>query len=135
MKISNSDILKLEKLAKKNKKNLTHITDKSKLSTEDKFKLGLCKHFVQFAVTKRFKAAEVANLISIPATRMSEITNYKIDKFTVDKLLNHLSSLAEHDLQIKEYLNCLILAVEMPVPKVSASRKLVRDIKEASVQP
>lgn len=135
MKISNSEILKLEKLAKKNKKNLTHITDKSKLSTEDKFKLGLCKHFVQFAVTKRLKAAEVANLISIPATRMSEITNYKIDKFTVDKLLNHLSSLAEHDLQIKEYLSCLILAVEMPVPKVSASRKLVRDIKEASVQP
>lgn len=133
MKMTNKDVLNLEKFAKKNKKSLTHITDKSKLTTEDKFKLGLCKHFVQFAISKNLKAADMADIIKIPASRMSEITNYKIDKFTVDKLLNHLSSLAEHDNQINEYLTFLNQAVDMPLPKIATSRRLSKELREASL--
>ena len=54
MDLSNEEILKLVKEAKKNKAKLTHITNKDDLSTDDKFKIGLCKHFVQFANDKRY---------------------------------------------------------------------------------
>lgn len=52
-KHTNEQILKLEKNALKNKKSLTHITDKSNLSAQDVVKLGLCKHFVQFSISKK----------------------------------------------------------------------------------
>jgi len=55
MSYSNEEIIKRVVKAKKNKRRLTHVTDKSSLSTEDKMKLSLCKHFVQFANSKRLR--------------------------------------------------------------------------------
>ena len=49
MKYTNSDLIKRIEKATKDKKKLTHVTGKSQLSTEDKIKLSLCKHFVQYA--------------------------------------------------------------------------------------
>ena len=132
MNYSNDEILKRVTKAKKLQKQLTHITDKSELSTEDKIKLSLCKHFVQFANSKRLKMKRVAEMTEIPVQRLSEITNYKIQKFTVDQLLKNLSKLAEHDAQLKEYLIFFEQAAELPVLKVTATKKLTRDLKEAS---
>lgn len=131
MKYTNTQLLKIEEKAKKNRKKLTHITDKSKLTTEDKVKLGLCKHFIQFAVTKQLKVKDVAKMIDIKIPRLSEILNYKIDKFSVDFLLQHLSSLAEHDVQIKEYLNFFGQAAELPALSVAKTKKLMKDMREA----
>ena len=134
MKYSNADLIKRAEKAKRLKKQLTHITDKSKLSTEDKMKLSLCKHFVQFANSKRLKLKEVAELIDVPIPRLSEITNYKINKFTVDQLIKNLTLLAEHDAQIREYLVFLEQATELPTLTVTETKRLTRDLREAAVQ-
>ena len=133
MKLSNKTMIKIVEQAKKRKAKLTHITDKSSLSTQDIVKLGLCRHFVQFAVAKKIKLKQVAKLIGIPITRVSEITNYKIQKFTVDQLLKNLSALAVHDAQIREFLVFFGHAAEVPALAVTRTRKLSRDLKEASL--
>lgn len=129
MKYSNKDLLKIETNAKKDIKNLTHITNKTTLSTEDTVKLGLCKHFVRFAVSKKLKIKNMAKMLSLPSSRLSEIVNYKIDKFSADFLLRHLSSLAEFDSQIKEYLNFFGKAAEMQTLPVSTMKKLTKNIE------
>lgn len=134
MKYSNKEIIKRVDEAKRSKKQLTHLTDKSKLSTEDKMKLGLCKHFVQFVNNKRLKLKDVADMIDIPIQRLSEITNYKINKYTVDQLLRNLSLLAEHDAQTREYLIFLEQAAELPILKVTDTKRLTKDIREAAIQ-
>jgi predicted XRE-type DNA-binding protein len=133
-KLTNNQIIKIEESAKRNKKQLTHITDKSKLSPQDIVKLGLCKHFVQFLISKRMKSKDVAKLIDAPPSRMSEIVNYKISKFTVDQLLKFLSELADHDAQIKEFLNFFGKAAELPLLSVSTTKRLTRDLREAAMQ-
>ncbi len=134
MKYTNNEVLKRVEKAKKSKKQLTHITDKSRLSTEEKMKMSLCKHFVQFANNKRLRLKNVADLMDIPIQRLSEITNYKINKFTVDQLIKNLSLLAKHDAEIREYLIFLEQATEMPALKVTATKRLTKDIREATVQ-
>ena len=134
MKRSNSKILKMTDGAKKNRKRLTHITDKSKLSTHDIVKLALCRHFVQFSVSKRMSLTQISKMIGVPLTRLSEMTNYKIQKFTVDQLLKNLSLLAEHDDLIKEYLIFVGIAAELPTLPIARTRKLSKDIIEASTQ-
>lgn len=135
MKQSNKAMVRIVEKAKKDRKKLTHITDKSKLSTQDIVKLGLCRHFVQFAVSGRHKLSDISKMTGIPVTRLSEITNYKIAKFTVDQLLKNLSLLAEHDAQIKEYLVFFGKAAEMPVLSVNRTRQLSRNLAEASAHP
>ncbi len=132
MKHSNKEIIDIVEKAKKDRNRLTHITDKSKLSTQDIVKLGLCRHFVRFVVSRRYKLTDVSKMTRIPVTRLSEITNYKISKFTVDQLLKNLSVLAEHDPQIREYLVFFEKAAEMPALSVSKTKKLSKNIAEAS---
>jgi predicted XRE-type DNA-binding protein len=134
MKYSNEQLLKIEEKAKKNRKKFTHITNKQDLSTEDKVKLGLCRHFVQFAISNKLKMKSVAQMIDLPVTRLSEIVNYKINKFSVDFLLKYLSSLAKQDAQIREYLNFFGLAAELPVLSVTRTKKLTKDLKEAAMK-
>jgi predicted XRE-type DNA-binding protein len=133
MTYTNNEIIKRIEKAKRDRKFLTHITNKSKLSTEDKMKMGLCKHFVRFLVVKHLKLKELAELIDIPVPRLSEITNYKINKFTVDQLLKNLSALAGHDPHVREYLVFLNQAVELPILSIAKTKKLTRDLKVASL--
>lgn len=130
MKYTNSEIVKRIEKAQKNQKYLTHITDKLHLSTEDKMKLSLCKHFIQFANNNRLKLKEIAKMTEIPITRLSEITNYKISKFTVDQLIKNLSILAKNDPPLREYLVFLEQAVEMPTLKVMETKKLTKNLKK-----
>ncbi len=132
MKYTNADMLKRIEKAEKNKKSLTHITDKTALSYEDKIKLSLCKHFVQFANSKKMRMKEISDLMGIPKTRLSEITNYKIQKFTIDQLIKNLSILAEHDRPLKAFLNFLEQAAEYSALKVAETNKLTASLKRAS---
>lgn len=133
MRNSNREIIKLIEKTKKQKKDLTHITDKSRLSTEDKVKVSLCKHLVRYAVTRRMKLKELGKLLRLPSPRVSEIANYKIDKFTVDWLLNTLSVLAKHDAQIRAFLELFEQAAEVPALAVAKTKRLTKDLREASV--
>jgi len=132
MKYSNEEMLERVAKTKKIQRQLTHITDKSSLSTEDKMKLSLCKHFVQFANTKRLRLKQIADMTKISIQRLSEITNYKISKFTVDQLIKNLSILAEHDAQLREYLVFLEQAAELPALKVTETKRLTKGLRDAS---
>lgn len=130
MSYTNDELLKRIEKASKNKSKLTQITDKASLSTEDKMKLSLCKHFVQYANEKRMKTKDLSILTKIPTSRISEITNYKIKKYSVDQLLKYLNILAEHAPRIREYLRFIEQAVELPSLKVTETRKLTRGLRE-----
>ncbi|MBY0515403.1 MAG: hypothetical protein K2P81_00740 [Bacteriovoracaceae bacterium] len=129
---TNAELIKRVAKAKKESSKLTHITAKKDLSTEDKFKIGLCRHFIQFAIAKKMKLKDLAEMTEIPVTRLSEITNYKIKKFTVDQLLKNLSILAEHDAAVKAYLSFLVEAIELPLLKISETKKLKKKIQDVS---
>ena len=133
MKYSNEEILKITEKAKRNKKNLAHITNKSALSTEDNMKLGFCRLFVQFINAEKVKSKDLAKMIGVSVQRMSEITNYKINKFTVDKLLKNIAILAKHDMHAREYLGLLNRVAESTNLSVSATKRLSKEVKEASV--
>jgi predicted XRE-type DNA-binding protein len=132
MKYSNTDLIKRTEKASKDKKKLSHITDKSQLSTQDRIKLSLCKHFVQYAVENRLRLKSFSEVCKIPTTRLSEIMNYKISKFTVDQLLKNLSALADKDQKIREYLNLFEQVAELPTMKVADTKRISREVRIAS---
>jgi hypothetical protein len=56
--------------------------------------MSLCKQLVRYAVARRLKIKQMGGLLKMPASRVLEIANYKIDRFTFDWLLHTLSILA-----------------------------------------
>lgn len=132
MNYTNDQIAKRIQKAKIDKANLTHISGKESLTTEDKFKIGLCRHFVQYLNDERIRVTDLSLQTKIPKTRLSEITNYKIQKYTVDQLFKYLRLLAEISPRVNEYLNFLEQAVEIPAMKVSETKRLTKGLKEIS---
>lgn len=132
--ISNEEVLDIIKEAKSKAKRrqLTTISDKSQLSTEDKFKISLCKFFIQYLNEHKMKPRELYELTGIEQSRISEILHYKITKFTIDKLLSWLNILAEHSPKIREHLHFLEEAMNMPIQSVKKTKKLTSDIKKVA---
>jgi predicted XRE-type DNA-binding protein len=126
------DILKEAKLKAK-KRQLTTISDKSQLTTEDRFKISLCKFFVQYLNEHKMKPIDLHKQTGIEQSRISEILHYKITKFTIDKLLVWLNVLAEYSPKIKEHLHFLEEAMSMPIMTVKKTKQLTRDIKKISM--
>ena len=133
MNMTNNDVLELVKKAKKESSKLAHITDKRSLTAQDKFKISLCKLFVQFMNEKKLRAKEMSELTSIPTSRLSEITRYKIKLVTVDKILSYLEILAEHSPKIREHLVMLEQAMELPVMNVKATKLMTKTLKHISI--
>ena len=52
-------------------------------------------------------------------TRLSEITNYKIQNFKVSQLLKYLSVLAQHDSHVRNHVEFLEQAFALPMLKTS----------------
>jgi predicted XRE-type DNA-binding protein len=129
--ISNHEVLELVKEAKKNFKNLTHITDKKKLSYEDKMKIALCKHFVQHMNDKRITLTNLSKDLKMPKSRVSEIVNYKISKFSVGKLMENLLMLATVSPKTRAYLELLEEAFAFPYVSVTQTKKATRKIRES----
>ena len=119
-------IKEAEKLAIKGK--LPKITDKSKLSTEDFFKISLCKLFVQYMNQNKMKPTDLYNLTGIEKTRISEIINYKVSKFKIDQLIKNLGLLAKFSPEIKEHLLYLECMISKPLMKASETKKLTNSI-------
>lgn len=126
------DILK-EAKQKAKKRQLATISDKSQLTTEDRFKISLCKFFVQYLNEHKMKPIDLHKQTGIEQSRISEILHYKITKFTIDKLLVWLNVLASYSPKIKEHLHFLEQAMSMPIMTVKKTKQLTRDIKKISM--
>ncbi len=59
----------------------------------DRLKYDLCKRIVVYIRVNRVIQVELAGKLGIDPARVSEITNYKIEKFTIDTLLMYNRSL------------------------------------------
>ena len=131
-KQTNTEVLKLiEDVQKKSKaKKLVKITDKSTLSTEDKFKISLCALFSQFLIENELRASDLKRMTGIEKTRLSEILNYKIKKFTIDKLLGFLEILSQHSEKVRCHLLFLETAMSIPAQSTSESKKLIQGLKK-----
>lgn len=130
--LSNDDILDLIDEAKSQKKKLAHITNKSKLSTQDKFKISLCRLFVEYMNEKRLTLKEFSEKTGIPNTRLSELTRYKIDLFNIDRILKYLDVLAKLSPKIREHLSMVEAVLDHPVMPVKEAKKLTKTISTYS---
>ncbi len=129
MNYTNEELLKRIEKAKKNKAKLTHITDKTELTIDDRFKISLCRHFVQFINEKKMKSVGLSKLLEIPPSRVSEIVNYKIKTHSIEHLLGYLQQLSSHSPRIREYLNLIGVAVEAPSMSASRTKEISKNIK------
>lgn len=66
----------------------------------DRLKYDLCKRIISHVRINRITQVELARKLGIDPARVSEITNYKIDKFTIDTLLTYNRSL-DPDFEVK----------------------------------
>lgn len=62
-------------------------------SKSDKLKYELCRQFVKYLLKTEMTQKELAEEIGIEPARMNEIVKYKIDLFTVDRLLGYTERL------------------------------------------
>jgi len=129
MNYTNEEILNRIESAKKNKVKLTHITDKSELTIDDRLKISLCRHFVQYINEKKIKSVDLSKLLNIPPSRVSEIVNYKINAHSIEHLLGYLQLLSKHSPKIREYLNLVGVAVEAPSMSASRTKEISKSIK------
>lgn len=132
MKKTNSQLLKIEESARKNAKKLVHITSKKNFTAEDRMKYGLCRHIVQYMIDENLKVRKLAELMDIPETRVSEITRYKFQKFTLDKLLSYHEILSKKDAKFAEYLQMVTAVLEMPMRSVKVSRSIRKTIESSA---
>ncbi len=133
--LNNNEILDILKDAHKRakKRELVSITDKTQLSTEEKFKISLCKYFIQYLNETGLKPIDLHKKTGIEQSRISEILHYKITKFTIDKLLGWLRLLAEHSAKVREHIFLLEAFINVPIMPVKESKQLARNLKKLAL--
>jgi len=55
----------------------------------DKAKYDICRQILIYIHKKGINQKELATILDVPETRVSEIVHYKIIKFTLDKLISY----------------------------------------------
>ena len=68
-------------------------TLKASASAVDQLKYALCKELIIYIRTQKISQQDLAAEVGIDPARISEIVKYKIDLFTVDRLLSILEQL------------------------------------------
>lgn len=68
----------------------TRIIPFSDMTTVEKIKQSLCSEFVRYKSKNKIKQKELAELLNISESRMSEILHYHFGHYTVDRLLGLL---------------------------------------------
>ena len=99
-------------------------------SFEERMKYSLCKLFVRFVIKNKIKAIELANLLKLPKTRISDIMNYKTEKYTVDRLLAYAWKLAELDAPTREHLHLMFEILSGPVRSVKETKKIEKELQK-----
>ena len=59
----------------------------------DRLKFELCKQFVRYLREHKTNQRQLAERINIDPSRMNEIVKYRVDLFTVDRLLEYAERL------------------------------------------
>jgi len=62
-------------------------------SKSDKLKYELCRQFVKYLMKNKMSQKELAEEINVEPARINEIVKYRIDLFTVDRLLDYAERL------------------------------------------
>ncbi len=83
----------LERVRKKIKNIKPTAVLSSSASVADQLKFALCKEFVVYLRTHQISQLELAKELGVDPARVSEIVKYKINLFTVDRLLELLEQL------------------------------------------
>jgi predicted XRE-type DNA-binding protein len=65
-------------------------------STTDRLKFEICKAFVTYLQEKKLLQKELAKTLGIDEPRMSDILKYKIDRFTLDRLIEFAEVVYPH---------------------------------------
>jgi predicted XRE-type DNA-binding protein len=59
----------------------------------DKAKYALCRQFVEFALKHALSQRELAEILGVNESRVSEIMHYHIHKLTLDRLVRYLEKI------------------------------------------
>jgi len=62
-------------------------------SVAEKLKYKMCSKFVEYCVVKRITQAELAEELEVSPARVNEIVKYRIEKFTLDRLMSYYEKL------------------------------------------
>ena len=62
-------------------------------SKSDKLKYELCKQFVKYLIKSKMTQKELAQELEMEPARLNEIVKYRVDLFTVDRLLDYAERL------------------------------------------
>ncbi len=65
----------------------------SNASKVDKLKYELCKQFVAYLRTHDMSQVELAKMLGIEPARLNEIVKYRVDLFTLDRLISYAEKL------------------------------------------
>jgi predicted XRE-type DNA-binding protein len=69
----------------------TFINDRKNSSAVDKIKYDLCREFVVYMISNKISQVELADRLSLDKARVNKIIKYRIEVFTIDKLLSLLN--------------------------------------------
>lgn len=61
----------------------------------DHIKYGLCEALVRYCLDHKMSQRDLAKLLAVSESRVSEIVHYRIEKLTIDRLVKHLSKLKQ----------------------------------------
>lgn len=67
------------------------VIDRKNSSAVDKVKYDLCAEFVKFILDNKISQIELAEKLGVDKARVNKIVKYRIEYFTIDKLLSLLS--------------------------------------------
>lgn len=59
----------------------------------DKAKYDVCKHILVYMHREDLSQRQLAEKIGVPETRISEVVHYRINKFTLDRLIEYYEKL------------------------------------------
>lgn len=123
--VTNKEIIKLiETIDKKAKKGNIPKLLPAGATIDERMKYSLCKLFVRYVLKSKIKGSELAALLHLPRTRISDILNYKCESYSVDRLLVYSMKLAEIDPPTREHLNLMFEILSGPVRSVKKTKEV-----------
>jgi predicted XRE-type DNA-binding protein len=120
----------IEQVEKEGKKGKLPVALSKDAPFEEQMKFSLCKLFVHYVLKHQIKAVELAEMLELPKTRVSDIMNYKTEKYTVDRLLSYAWKLAELDAPTKEHLHLMYELLSGPVRSVRDAKKIEKELQK-----
>lgn len=69
----------------------TFVIDRKNASAVDRIKYDLCREFVDYVISNNISQVELAQKLDVDKARVNKIVKYRIEFFTIDKLLSLLN--------------------------------------------